>query len=75
MLEANPSDSLRRFILNADDDQSFPFCPSTSLTTFFASTDIRFVYLNAPRESVSSRSHHNSPSEFVQPLPGGLIAA
>ena len=74
MLEANPSDSFRRFIFNADDDQSFPFCPSTSLTTFFASTDIGFVYLNAPRESVSSRSHH-SPSEFVQPLPGGLIAA
>jgi hypothetical protein len=30
--------------------------------------------LNVPRKSVSSRSHH-SPSEFVQPLPGGLIAA
>ena len=74
MLEANPSDSLRRFILNADDDQGFPLCPSTSLPTFFASTDIGFVYLNAPRESVSSRPHH-SPSEFVQPLPGGLIAA
>jgi len=74
MLEANPADSLRHFVLNADDDESFPFRTSTTLTAFFTSTDIGFVYLNAPGEPVSSRSHH-SPSEFVQPLPGCLIAA
>ena len=74
MLEANPSDSPRSFILNTDDDQCFPFCPSTTLTTFFTSTDIGFVDLNAPRELVSPRSHHSS-SEFLQPLPRGLIAA
>ena len=74
MLEANPSNSLRRFVFNADDDESFPFCSSATLTAFLTSTDISFAYLNAPRESVSSRSHH-SPSKFVQPLPGCLIAA
>ena len=53
--------------------RAFPSAPRPRFA-FLTSTDISFVYLNAPRESVSSRSHH-SPSKFVQPLPGCLIAA
>jgi len=73
MLKANSSKPLRRFVLNAYDYKSFPFCSSTTLTAFLTPTDIGFVYLNVPGESVPSRSYH-SPSEFVQPLPGCLIA-
>jgi len=73
MFEANPPNSIRRLILDSDDYQSLPFCPSTSLATF-ASTNVGFVHLNTPRKSVSSWSNH-SPSELVQPLPGRLVAA
>ena len=73
MFEANPPNSIRRLILDSDDYQSLPFCPSASLTTF-TSTNVGFVHLNVPRKSVSSWSKH-SPSEFVQPLPGRLVAA
>src|SRR5215469_1707083 len=53
--------------------QSLCLCPATA-NPLFQSAQVSLVHLDPTAQLVTARSHHG-PSQFVQPCPGGDVAA